>query len=207
MNHRVQEERTEIEQRLAELHQAGRHDEAAAEIVRVYGPEVLGYLARVLGAQDQAEDVFQHVCAQVIRGLPSFRRQASFRTWVYVIARRSAQRGRAAAARSERPLELAPEVAAMAERVRTETAPYLRTEVKDAFRALRAQLSEEEQSLLVLRVDRGLEWSDLALVWAEGEGDDLRRLEARLRKKFQRTKDKLRRLAEAEGLLGRMRPS
>jgi hypothetical protein len=61
--------------------------------------------------------------------------------------------------------------------------------------------------LLVLRVDRGLEWADLALVWAEGEGDDLRKIEARLRKKFQRTKDKLRRLAEAKGLLDRARPA
>jgi RNA polymerase sigma-70 factor, ECF subfamily len=59
----------------------------------------------------------------------------------------------------------------------------------------------------VLRIDRGLSWSDLARVLHEGEEDAalddeaLAREAARLRKRFQLVKDKLREMAKKEGLL------
>lgn len=72
--------------------------------------------------------------------------------------------------------------------------------MKASIRRLREQLSKEEQSLLILRVDRGLDWQDLAPIWAGDREDDLAKEAARLRKRFQRTKAKLRRLAEEAGL-------
>lgn len=60
--------------------------------------------------------------------------------------------------------------------------------------------------LLIVRVDRGLEWPEVARVMIEeGVVDDdpaeLRRVSARLRKQFQRVKERLRALAERDGLL------
>jgi len=59
--------------------------------------------------------------------------------------------------------------------------------------------------LLMLRVDRGLSWLELAEVMFSGEaalGDEERKTEAaRLRKRFQHAKDRLRKLAQEAGLL------
>lgn len=77
--------------------------------------------------------------------------------------------------------------------MRSRTAPWLRTEVKDAFAELRASLSEEERELLVLRVDRDLSWDEAATILGEPA--------PRLRKRFQALKDKLRARARAQGLL------
>ena len=54
----------------------------------------------------------------------------------------------------------------------------------------------DEQSLLTLRVDRGMSWAEIAHILDEGAG------EPALRKRFERVKRKLRDLAAAEGLLG-----
>ena len=60
------------------------------------------------------------------------------------------------------------------------------------------EMSAAEQSLLVLRIDRGLSWSEVASVMSTPE----ERLDSpTVAKRFQRVKDKLRRLAEEAGLL------
>lgn len=96
--------------------------------------------------------------------------------------------------------------------MRTETLAFLRTEKKSRLQALRDSLPEEDRMLLVLRVDRGLAWNELARILAEGEPGELddgpqldalalTREAARLRKRFQLVKDRLRELARKEGLL------
>lgn len=56
------------------------------------------------------------------------------------------------------PLSAAPDLADAAEAVRTRTAEYLRTEVKDRIAKLRDSLDPEDRTLLILRVDRKLGW-------------------------------------------------
>ena len=56
--------------------------------------------------------------------------------------------------------------------------------------------------LLVLRVDRGLSWSDIAEVLAEqSESAPARKDTAALRKRFERVKARLKALMEEEGML------
>jgi RNA polymerase sigma-70 factor (ECF subfamily) len=68
-------------------------------------------------------------------------------------------------------------------------------------------LPQEDQELLMLRVDRDLPWDALAEV-LRGDDEipltpDVRKREAaRLRKRFQLIKDRLREMARREGLLG-----
>ena len=71
------------------------------------------------------------------------------------------------------------------------------SQVEDVYARIRRQLPEDDQTLLVLRVDRNLPWRDIALVLLGGDaGDDaLTRKAAALRKQFERVKDELRRLA------------
>ena len=91
------------------------------------------------------------------------------------------------------------------EAVRSATLAHLKTEVKTEFQLLREQLEPEEQTILVLRVDRQMTWPQLAEVMADGDSiadEATRKSEAaRLRKRFQSIKDKLRKLAKAEGVI------
>jgi RNA polymerase sigma-70 factor (ECF subfamily) len=93
-----------------------------------------------------------------------------------------------------------PELHEVAERVRTATAAYRRTDVKDRFAALREELPPDDQMLLILRIDRGLSWAAAAAVMA-GDGEDLGRVTTRIRKQFQRVKQRVRELAIARGLV------
>jgi RNA polymerase sigma-70 factor (ECF subfamily) len=80
-----------------------------------------------------------------------------------------------------------------------------RTENKSQIRQLRERLPQADQALLILRINRRLGWTEIARILGdEGEASDaatLAREAARLRKRYQTAKEKLRRLAEAEGLV------
>ena len=67
----------------------------------------------------------------------------------------------------------------------------------DALDRLRASLSFEDQHLFVLRVDHSLSFRDIAATLDEGSGLD----EAAARKRFERAKARLAKLAKDEGLL------
>jgi RNA polymerase sigma-70 factor (ECF subfamily) len=145
------------------------------------------------------------------RGLPAFGWRASMRSWLYTLARNAANRFKVAphnrAARNLTFTQNAP-LSRLVEHVRTRTAMHQRTEVKSAMRELREQLSEDEQTLLMLRVDRGLPWRELAIVLessaqegVELTGDALEQASARVRKRFQLVKDKLKQMAQDAGVL------
>jgi RNA polymerase sigma-70 factor, ECF subfamily len=180
------------------LLEARQLSEAASTILREYGPAVLAYLAGLARDEDRADDVFSQFCEDLWRGLPDFRRDSSVRTWVYALAWHAwLRQERDAFRRRGRPL-LTDELSRIAAQVRTTTPLHLRSEAKDAFACLREQLTPSEQSLLVLRVDRGLSWSEVAEIMSTPE-DSLDSRSAA--KRFQRVKDKLRKLAEGAGLL------
>jgi len=56
------------------------------EVVREYGPWIYNLARRMLGNEADAEDVTQDVLLQVVRGLPTFRGEATFSTWLYRVA-------------------------------------------------------------------------------------------------------------------------
>ncbi len=180
---------------------------AATLVLEGYGPEILGYL-RACSSPSLVDDSYAEFATDLWSGLPKFRWRSTMRVWAYVLARHAALRlSRAQRRRVQRELGAAePEwLIETAARTRTPTPDHLKSEVKRRVRALRQHLSEEERSLLVLRVDKGLSWSELAHVLENDEaGDDLGRVAARLRKRFQAAKTKLRKLAEADGLLGKL---
>lgn len=191
---------------LAHLDQ-GAIDDAATSLIRGYGPELLGFLAATLRDEAAAEDVFSIVCERILVGLPTFERRASLRTWVYTIARHAAERSRAQRRRrAAREIggESSP-LSRVVEQVRSETAAYRRTEVKSRFAALRDELPEDDRALLILRVDKGMEWADIAAILfppAEGSpAEDPKRASARLRKRFQTVKERLIAMGKKEGLL------
>jgi RNA polymerase sigma-70 factor (ECF subfamily) len=184
-------------------------DSACTAILRGYGPEVFGFLVAVHHDEAAANDAFSDLAEAIWRGLPNFAWQSSVRTWTYAVARNVSRTRKRNAARLDRRAPRAGDSAleGVAAKVRTETLAILRTETKTRLQALRDALPEADRMLLVLRIDRGLSWNDLARVLHEGEEDAelddaaLTREAARLRKRFQLVKDKLREMAKKEGLL------
>jgi RNA polymerase sigma-70 factor (ECF subfamily) len=187
---------------------AGRWDAAATGVVERYGRELLEYLVAIARSEADGADAFSQFTEDLWRGLPRFRWNASARTWCYTLARHALARLRRDPNR--RPgrviaLSEAPDVARVAEQVRTRTISYLRTEVKDRVAALREELSPEDQAILILRIDRRLEWRDVVRALAD-DGDeeltdaDVTRRSAALRKRFERIKSDLKRLVERHGV-------
>jgi serine/threonine-protein kinase len=179
---------------------------AVAAALTQFGPEILHYLEAHLGQRDLADDAFSLFCERVWSGLSRFEWKCSFRTWAFVLARHAAvdvRRSEGRQRRARAPLTDS-ELSRVADHVRTATLPLLKTEGKSAFRRLRDELSQEDKMLLVLRIDRGLAWDELARVFLEAASPDdaeLRRESARLRKRFQLVKARLRERAKAAGML------
>lgn len=181
---------------------AGDWNGAATAILERYGRELLEYLVAIARSEADGADAFSQFTEDLWRGLPRFRWQASARTWSYTLARHALARVRRDPAR--RPgravaLDDAPEVARAADQVRSRTISYLRTAVKDKVAALRDELSPEDQAVLILRIDRKLEWRDVARALADEDDvelDDaeLSKRSAALRKRFERIKNDLKKL-------------
>jgi RNA polymerase sigma-70 factor, ECF subfamily len=188
--------------------EAGDIDGGATEAIRLYGPEIYGFLL-ALGHGDEpaADEVFSAFCEHVWRGLPGFTWRSSLRTWVYCVARNDFSAHRRSARRSalrEVPLCSCPEVAEAAACARTETLSFVRTERRREIDRLRDELPEEDRSLLILRVNRELTWLELARIFLGEEvtsPEALQRESARLRKRFQIIKQRLLQLGQQRGLI------
>jgi RNA polymerase sigma-70 factor (ECF subfamily) len=202
---RANELEAEVRQRV----ERGDVDGAATGAIRGYGPAIFSLLASLHRSEQEASDVFSLFTEGVWRGLGTFAWQCSLRTWLYAIARKASLRYRRDARRHGARVTALPEgseVAQLAEQIRSETLPYLRTKVRSRIAQLRDALPPDDQMLLVLRVERELSWNELATVLRGEdeeplEGDALKREAARLRKRFQLVKDELRERGRAEGLL------
>lgn len=185
-----------IEARVQELLAAGDAHGAATEAMRGLGPKVLGYLRTILRDEADAGDAFSAFAENLWRGIGTYRGDASFRTWAFKIAWHAALNVRNEAwNRLGRRLETG-EASRLAEEIRTKT--EVREErQRTALDALREELTAEEQTLLVLRIDQQLPWEDVAAVLAtDGSALDA----PALRKRFERLKDRLAKLARERGL-------
>lgn len=170
---------------------------AATEAIQGYGRQILLYLTAVLRDQETAREVFSQFAEDLWKGLAGFRGESSLKTWAHRVAWHAAQRHlRDPFRRRGRRLETA-EISRIAERVHSNTAIYLKSSVKRGMSNLRDLLRPEERTLLILRIDRGMSWEEVAEVMAEPD----EKLEpVVLRNRFQRLKAKLRKLAETHGV-------
>ena len=196
----------ETEEALRSAWDAGALDRVATRCLEAYGPEILGVLHARLRSASDADEVFSMFVEDLWTGLPGFQWRCSLRAWAHRLALNATARWATAAPRRAGynvPLSEVPEMGAVLERVRTSTAMHLRTEVKSEIRRLRDELSPEDQLLLALRIDKSMEWRDIAAAMGDGDLEDaaLAREAARLRKRFQLSTEKLRELARQRGLL------
>jgi RNA polymerase sigma-70 factor (ECF subfamily) len=194
---------TEPEESIRATWLSGDFAGATTAALRLYGPEVLGFLVAVHRDETAAEEAFSIFTERLWRGIARFEWKCSVRTWSYVLARNASMDERRGEVRRRRGLASPSEapISEIAARVRTETLSILRTEKRNAFTELRDELPEEDRVLLVLRVDRDLPWRDIARVLGADGDEDVTREAARLRKRFQLVKDRLRARAQERGIV------
>jgi RNA polymerase sigma-70 factor (ECF subfamily) len=186
-----------LETRVRALLGAEQPDAASSAAIEGYGPAVFGYLRSILDDEDDARDAFAQWAEDLWKGLPGFRGESSLRAWGYRVAWHAACRFRRDPFRARGvrlPTSAASRLAASVAESTVATGSR-----RAALDRLRALLAPEDRTLLTLRLDRELEWEEVAAVLS-AEGADVNA--AALRKRFERLKERLRELAREEGLLG-----
>jgi RNA polymerase sigma-70 factor, ECF subfamily len=175
----------------------GELERATEQTLRAYGAELIGWLCSILRNDAEAHDAFSWMAYELWRSLPRFGGRCSLRTWCYMLARHAAGRVRSQAHHAHEEL-----VSQLPSLVHTVAHLWNTTQRSDqrrqhVYAELRASLDEEDQTLLVLRVDRDLAWRDIAqvLLGEDAAADDVTRKASTLRKQFERIKRQLRELA------------
>jgi RNA polymerase sigma-70 factor (ECF subfamily) len=176
---------------------AGDHHGAATVAIRQLGPAIARYLRGMLPVEADAADAFSDWAESLWAGIGSFQGRSSFGAWAFRLAYHSAlDLSDRAHRKRERRLATA-EASVLAEEVRTTALTHERR--RRRLEELRAELPGDEQTLLFLRVDQQLPWDDVAAVLSSSSAPvDA----AAVRKRFERLKEKLRKLARERGLIG-----
>lgn len=185
---------TELDVRVRERLAGGDADGAATLALEELGPHLLGWL-RALHGKDDGDEVFAEFAERLWRGLPAFRGESPLRAWAYRIAWNASHSFRAEAwQRRRRRLETtaASRLAATLSRSAAPAADERR------LARLRELLPPGDHALLVLRLDRDMAWEEIAAVLS---ASGTRVTAAALRKRYERLKERLARLAREEGLL------
>lgn len=193
----------EVEAELRRYVDAGQHDAAVALAVAAYGAELLGFLRATGRDHDLADEAFSFASERLWQHIAKFRWEATLRTYFYQLARNALHHLRIdPKRRPERnlPLSIA---SALQLAQRVSTPAFQRTSVKDALSELRDKLEPDDHELLILRLDRGMSWKDVARALADEDDLDttLTTRAAALRKRYERVKAELRELAIARGLI------
>jgi RNA polymerase sigma-70 factor (ECF subfamily) len=187
----------QLERALCSLLDARRYDQATTLAIQGYGPELLAFLHARLNDLQAARETFAWLAEDLWRGMPGFQRKSTIRTWAYAVARNAAHRYADRELRARRmniPISEVSRASALAVQL-----PSTNDQSERVAR-LRAQLDEEEQTLLTMRLDKQLPWREVALVFLYKDGAPpeeaaIEREAARLRKRFQLLKSRLRTLA------------
>lgn len=183
---------TKLDDLVRSLVEANKIGDATTLALRELGPEVLGFLSGVLG-DDDGDEVFSTFSECLWQSLEVFRWGCSLRTWAYKLARNEMSRFR----RGERrhlqgrlPISEYKEVLEEVRKTHSTLAPH-----RSVLTWLRNELPVEDRELLILRVDRGFAFEDIALACSDSPDmlgpDEIKRESARLRKRFQLVKQRL----------------
>jgi len=199
-------DKTEAEREIRQAFDAQDFQRAATLALEAYGQEILSFLGARLRAPSDAEEAFSIFAEDLWKGLPGFGFRCSMRGWLYALARNAANRhATAPQRRAGRNLTLSGQVSRVIDQSRSATQMHRRTDVKDKIRALREQLPGDDQTLLILHVDRNLPWREIALALQDDgaalDDEALDREAARLRKRFERVKTELKDMALQAGLI------
>ncbi len=171
---------------------------AATAVIATHGPAMLSYLRAVLRDEDLAGDAFSVFAEAVWSAVGRFEGKSAVRTWAFGVAWHASQRVRNEAWQRHRERFRTGQASRLAADIRTQSA-IRRDREADQLAELRKELTADDQNLLVLRLEHGLDWGEIAEVLSE-EGEPV--TAAALRKRFERLKERIAQLARERGLVG-----
>lgn len=187
------DEPTALEAQIAAALASGDISRAATVAIRGYGPEILRYARTVCRSPDDAADVFAEFAVRLWRALPGIRARTTVRAFAYRLIRNTASDFYSDAYRRRRATLSSGLMSRLAESIHSASKESLERDA-DRLAEIRAKLTSEEETLLLLRLDRRLSWDEVAEVLAgKGKGPGARTL----RKRFERLKAKIGRKAKA----------
>lgn len=195
-----------LEARLRELLAAGEDNAAVSLVIERLGPKLRGFIHAVMLDHGAAEEVWADVTLDIYRGLGSWQRERPILPWCLGVSRNACRRywrGQRSARRKGQTIPSQGWTFSQPQPVRTPTPIWKTTPARRALDVLRASLTPDERTLLILRVDKQLPWREVtAVMHPELDGSaSLARREAALRKRFERTLTRLRTLARQRGFI------
>jgi len=154
------------------IRQLKRRDERAfRELVRVYQHKVYNLVYRILGDEQEAEDVAQDVFLAVFRAIDQFRGDAKFSTWLYRIATNHARNCiKYLARRQTRRHETldenheGPSQHPLTSHTPSPDRVVMGRELEAIIQAAIGQLEEEHRTLIVLRELENLPYTDISTI-------------------------------------------
>jgi RNA polymerase sigma-70 factor (ECF subfamily) len=156
------------DEQLVEAAQSG--DTAAfGKLVDRWDRKIRGAIYRVLGSDDEARDLAQEAFFKAYRGLPSFKREARFSSWLYQIAlnlcrdRMRRRRGRVHMSLDELELLGSPRLVMAGPSVQDLAEA---SDVSRAVAAAVAALPAEQREVIVLKEYQELTFAEIAEVLA-----------------------------------------
>jgi RNA polymerase sigma-70 factor (ECF subfamily) len=181
---------------------------AVETAVALYGAEVFGFVSGVMDDPTAARDAYVRFAERLWRNIGRFRWHYSLRTFCYGLARREIARRRAEAPRPPSVRSApAPSRGQRSQAAGPDSLGAWTTgmaTLRAGIDILRSELAPEDREILVLRVDRGLSWRDVALTTLDDVSEgDIQRESDRLALRFVAIKEQLARAAAAHGITPR----
>jgi RNA polymerase sigma-70 factor (ECF subfamily) len=153
------------EAQLVELAQGGNR-EAVEALLRLNAPAAYAFALRLTGAAAEAEDLSQTALMKAYRGLPGFRGDSGFRTWLFRILLNEFRSRRRA--RREEPLSLSEEAAldaaARAGPAALSADAPSESEILERVSAHLSALPDRQREALTLLVHHGCTYAEIASI-------------------------------------------
>ena len=147
------------------VRRAGRGDqEAFSELVRRYENQIFSLARRMCTDPEDAADVAQEAFLAAWTGLPNFRQEAEFSTWLYRLATNAAIDHLRKAKKQRGDLSLDDEELSL-DAADSGPTPHQAAESRELRRAVEEamdQLSDDHRQILVLREVRQLSYEEIA---------------------------------------------
>ncbi|MCK4659499.1 MAG: sigma-70 family RNA polymerase sigma factor [Phycisphaerae bacterium] len=154
------------------IERAQRFDPGAFdELVDMFGQRVFGFLHRMVGNREDAEDLLQEVFLRVVRTLPRYTHQGRFEGWIFRIAANLARDRIRRARRSPTIISMSGEQGDPDGRANWDCAdpshispdqPAIQREQVDHMQAALGQLSAAEREVITLRHYSALSFAEIA---------------------------------------------
>ncbi len=168
-----------------------------------YGVRVFGHLRAIMKNDREAKEVFFKFSCVVLEDIAAFRGELSLKSWLYGVAYRvMVEHWKERNTRSEFQFTRNDDRAFHG---RASIDRWDESPIKDALRQLCSQLPKDEQTILILRIERDMDWYELARVFLDIEeatnAELLQFVMNRRKLRFNRSKEKVHTLAAVKALL------